>query len=104
MTESSDKIYNKSLDLIKNLILDTFREDDIKIMLFGSRARGDFDRRSDIDIGIIPGKRYDRMKLILLKDKLEDMNIPYKVEVVDMSRVSKIFRTKAFKEGEIWKN
>lgn len=72
MTEASDQIYNKSMDMIKALILETFRNDDVKIILFGSRARGDFNRCSDIDIGIMPKNRCDRMKLIELKDKLEE--------------------------------
>ncbi len=103
MTESDD-IYRKSLEQIKSTILETFRDDDIRIMLFGSRARGDFNRRSDIDIGILPKKKYDHNKLIFLKEKLENMNIPYKVDVVDISKVSEIFRKKAMKEGEIWKS
>ncbi|MCZ7372505.1 MAG: nucleotidyltransferase domain-containing protein [Candidatus Methanoperedens sp.] len=103
MTES-DKIYRKSLEQIKSMILETFRDDDIRIMLFGSRARGDYNRRSDIDIGILPGKKYNYKKLIFLKEKLENINIPYKVDIVDISKVSEIFRKKALKEGEIWKN
>ncbi len=100
----SDRIYRRSLDQIKSVILETFKDDDIRIMLFGSRARGDFDRRSDIDIGILPGKKYDSKKLIFLKEKLENMNIPYNVDIVDISKVSEIFRKKALKEGEIWKS
>ncbi len=102
MTESD--IYRKSLEQIKSMVLETFRGDDIRIMLFGSRARGDFNRGSDIDIGILPKKRYDHSKLIFLKEKLENMNIPYKVDIVDISKASEIFRKKAMKEGEIWKN
>jgi len=104
MTEASDQIYNKSINMIKALILETFRDDDVKIMLFGSRARGDFNRHSDIDIGIIPKNKCDRMKLISVKDKFEEMNIPYRVDVVDISRVSNIFRKKVMEEGKIWKN
>ena len=104
MTEASEIIYNKSINMIKALILETYRDDDVRIMLFGSRARGDFNRHSDIDIGIIPKNRCDRMKLISIKDKLEELNIPYKVDVVDISRVSNIFRKKVMGEGKIWKN
>ena len=104
MIEGSDQIYNNSLDMIKALILETFKNDDVKIILFGSRAKGDFNRHSDIDIGIMPKNGYDRRKLISIKEKLEEMNIPYKVDVVDISRVSNIFRKKAMKEGKIWKN
>jgi predicted nucleotidyltransferase len=102
--KASEDVYSKSLKMIKTLILETFKDDDVKIMLFGSRARNDSDPRSDIDIGILPKKRDDRIKLMALKEKFENMNIPYKVDLVDISRVSEIFRKKAIKDGEIWKS
>lgn len=39
MTEASDQIYNRSINMIKALILETFHDDDVKIMLFGSNKR-----------------------------------------------------------------
>jgi predicted nucleotidyltransferase len=98
------EIYKRSLEQVKKAVLDNLSGEDVMVMLFGSRARGDFRRCSDIDIGIVPKNEYNQKKLILLKDKLEEMNIPYKVEVVDLSKVSKIFREKALKEGIIWKS
>ncbi len=67
MKQISD-IYEKSLEQIKKAVLDAFRGEDVIIILFGSRARGNFDRRSDIDIGILPKNEYDHKKLILLKE------------------------------------
>ncbi|SNQ60102.1 type VII toxin-antitoxin system MntA family adenylyltransferase antitoxin [Candidatus Methanoperedens nitratireducens] len=104
MKKKSESIYEKSLERLKSVVLDTLRGEDVMIILFGSRARGDFDRRSDIDIGIVPKKKYDKKKLILLKEKLEDMNIPYKIDLVDISKVSEVFRDKVLKEGKIWKS
>ncbi len=104
MKTVSESIYEKSLERLKSVVLDTLRGEDVMIILFGSRARGDFDRRSDIDIVIIPKKNYDRRKLILLKEKLENMNIPYKIDVVDISKVSEVFRDKVLREGKIWKS
>jgi predicted nucleotidyltransferase len=104
MEKESESIYERSLERLKSVVLDTLRGEDVMIILFGSRARGDFDRRSDIDIGIIPKKKYDQKKLILLKEKLENMNIPYKVDVVDISKVSEIFKDKVLKEGKIWRS
>ncbi len=54
MKTASESIYEISLECLKSVVLDTLRGEDVMIILFGSRARGDFDRRSDIDIGIIP--------------------------------------------------
>ncbi len=104
MKQTPESIYEKSLERLKSVVLDTLRGEDVMIILFGSRAREDFDRRSDIDIGIIPKKKYDQKKLILLKEKLENMNIPYKIDVVDISKVSEVFRDKVLKEGKIWKS
>ncbi len=97
-------IYEESLKQVKKTVLDALRGEDVMIILFGSRARGDYSRRSDIDIGILPKNEYSKKKLILLKEKLEEMNIPYKVEVVNLSKVSKVFREKALKEGVLWKS
>ncbi|WP_255335686.1 nucleotidyltransferase family protein [Methanosarcina sp. KYL-1] len=79
------------------------KEENATVILFGSRARGDFSRVSDIDIGVLPGKNFDRRKLVFLKERIEDLNIPYTVDVVDLSRVSEVFKDKALREGVIWK-
>ncbi|RLC46431.1 MAG: nucleotidyltransferase domain-containing protein [Candidatus Cloacimonadota bacterium] len=104
MKKSSETYYNRILKNIKTFVLEVFKDEDVKIILFGSGARGDFHRCSDIDIGIVPKNKYDKRKLILLRENLEEMNMPYKVDVVDISKVSKTFKDKALKEGEIWKN
>ncbi len=104
MEPTSYNIYEKCLEQVKKAVLDTFEGEKIQIILFGSRARGDFNRHSDIDIGILPKNEYNKKKLIILKEKLENMNIPYKVEIVDISKVSRVFREKALKEGKVWKN
>lgn len=95
-------IYQKSIQVLKSLVFETLKEENVIVLLFGSRARGDFSRVSDIDIGIIPGKNFDRRKLVFLKEKIEDLNIPYTVDVVDLSRVSEVFKDKALREGFVW--
>ncbi len=50
-------VYEKALTLLEDMIKDTFKDSDVKIVLFGSRARGDYAKISDIDIGILPGAR-----------------------------------------------
>ncbi|MCQ1536022.1 nucleotidyltransferase domain-containing protein [Methanosarcina sp. KYL-1] len=96
-------IYQKSIQDLKSLVFETLKEENATVILFGSRARGDFSRVSDIDIGVLPGKNFDRRKLVFLKERIEDLNIPYTVDVVDLSRVSEVFKDKALREGVIWK-
>lgn len=97
-------IYQKSIQDLKSLIFETLKEENFIVILFGSRARGDFNRVSDIDIGILPEENFERRKLILLKDRIENLNIPYTVDIVDLSRVSEDFKEKALREGVVWKH
>ena len=39
----------------------------------------------------------------MLKEKMERSNIPYKVDIVDLSQTSREFKEKALKEGVVWK-
>lgn len=89
---------------IKNIMLSFLKDEDIKIVLFGSRAREDWTISSDIDIGIIPQSKFNRDKLTLLREALENTNIPYKIELVDLSLVSEAFKEEVFKRAIIWKD
>jgi len=89
---------------IEILVIELFKEENVILILFGSRARGDYNRVSDIDIGILPDKNLDRKKLILLKEKIDNLNFPYTVDVVDLSKVSEAFRERVLRDGIIWKN
>ena len=97
-------IYQKSIRDLKSLIIEFFKEENVIVILFGSRARGDYSKVSDIDIGILPKNRLDRKKLVLLKEKIDNLNFPYTVDVVDLSKVSEAFRERALREGIVWKN
>jgi predicted nucleotidyltransferase len=76
----------------------------LQIVLFGSRARGDNYISSDVDIGIIPYGKFDEKKITLLKENVENLNIPYKVEIVDFSGVSESFRKESLKKAVVWKD
>ncbi len=97
----STEVFEQSIKNVKTAVLKAFEDDDVKIVMFGSRARGNAHSTSDIDIGILPLGEYDRSKLPILRTELEDMNIPYTVDLVDLSEVSGEFRQKVLDEGEI---
>jgi hypothetical protein len=101
-----DNIKNElnSLKKLKEVLLSFLEGEDVKVVLFGSRARGDFVSTSDIDVGIIIGESVDRNKIILLREYIDELNIPYKVEIVDFSMVSEEFKQMALKEAVVWKD
>jgi len=76
----------------------------MKILDFGSRARGDNHPAADVDIGIIPSGELDNTRIALLHEKIEALNIPYKVEVVNLAEVSKSFKKEALKQVIVWKD
>jgi uncharacterized protein len=94
---------NKYLEELKKMALEILKDEKVEIILFGSRARGDNDITSDVDIGLMPYGKLDRNKIVLLKEKIEDLNIPYKVELVNFLEVSEDFKKEAMKGAVIWK-
>lgn len=95
---------NNFLLQIKELVTSELRNENAKIILFGSRARKKNNSFSDVDIGIIPKGKVNNDKITLLREKIENLNIPYKVEIVDFSDVSEDFKKEALKEAIIWKD
>jgi len=95
---------NRYIEKLKKLTLAMLKGERVKVILFGSRARRDHRRTSDVDIGLIPYGTLDKKKMVLLKDKVEELNIPYKVEIVDFSQVSVNFKKEAMKGAVIWKD
>jgi len=99
--KSKSTVYESSLELLKDMARDVFKGEDVTVILFGSRGRGDYLKTSDMDVGILPGKEMDESKVALLQERIETSNIPYKVDVVDLSRASKEFTQVVLKEGVI---
>jgi len=75
-----------------------------KIYLFGSRARGDHTERSDIDIAIDLGREMEIREIAKARGVLEGLNLPWKIDVVDMRSISDVMKECVLKEGIIWKS
>ena len=95
---------NKYLDQLKDIVLAELRDESVEILLFGSRARGDGHAGSDVDIGLIPRRKLNPLKVSVLKEKIEESRVPYKVDIVNLSEVSKEFLDHALKRALTWKN
>ncbi|MGA9405712.1 MAG: nucleotidyltransferase domain-containing protein [Bacteroidota bacterium] len=92
---------NAYIEKIKEVVLAGLSDEDVSIALFGSMANKKMNRASDVDVAIVPRDGWERRKLVLLREKLENLNIPYSVELVDFSLVSGKFREAAL-ETAIW--
>lgn len=67
---------------------------------FGSRANGKAKRSSDLDLAVDAGRPLTREEEGTLADAFEESDLPYKVDVVDMHRVSASFKA-IIEEGRV---
>jgi len=99
--KSKINVYESSLELLKDMAREVFKGENVTVILFGSRGRGDHLETSDMDVGILSGRGMNKSKITLFRERIENSNIPYKVDVVDLSRASKEFTQVVLKEGVI---
>ncbi len=92
--------YIKTSEDLKNFLKEYFKDSDVEVYLFGSRARRDNSIFSDFDIGIVTHEDIST-KLTLLKESLEKSNFPYKVDIVDLSLDERLYKI-VLKEGIKW--
>jgi len=71
---------------------------DCQIYLFGSRATDQYHDVSDFDIGVLASEEIDR-ELSIARELLENSNIPFTVDLVDLSATSEEFATLVQQEG-----
>ena len=73
-----------------------------KAILFGSRARGDARKWSDIDLAIDSKNELPPEILSALREAFEDSNILLNVDVVDLRDASVEIRNAVLREGVPW--
>lgn len=71
-----------------------------KLYLFGSLARGTEKETSDVDLAIDIGKRLELTERGLILNIIEALNIPQKVDLVDLnSKISESLKENILQEG-----
>ncbi len=88
----------KTIQELRSLLIATFP--DQKIYLFGSRAKGSASEYSDYDIAIESDTPI-RSKLSHVKTLIEDSTIPYKIDLIDLSKAPYLAQT-VREEGIVW--
>ena len=91
----------KSVEDVKEVIRKLFKGRKVKVYIFGSRVRGEHTPRSDLDIGFLSEEDIS-YELSLLREFLEESNLTFVVDIVDLSRTGRDFREAVMKEGKLW--
>ena len=85
-------LYNDMISVIKKFGVK-------KVILFGSRARGDYKNNSDIDLAFVFNNN-DKDNFIKMQAKLEELNTLYKFDVIDFNTLNNDrFKEEILKDG-----
>jgi len=74
----------KTIDLIVHTIAK--KEKVKKIVLFGSRAKGNYKKGSDIDLALF-SENLDYNELLKIKVEINGLLLPYKIDVLDFYKI-----------------
>jgi len=74
----------------------------VRVYLFGSHARGMGRPTSDIDVAILPLEPLPPWVLSVLRGELEESQVLYRVDLVDLSMMDPAFRERVMTEGILW--
>jgi uncharacterized protein len=93
------------LEKYKNIIVPIILRyiPDAKIILYGSRARGDERAGSDIDVALDNNNVIDDLLMSKIVGDLEESDLPISFDVVDFRLVSQNMRDEIVRDGIIWK-
>ena len=97
---------NEAADLaqIKALVMRALNGKSCAVYLFGSRATGAARPASDFDVAVLAAEDIS-CELSVARDMLDESNIPFKVDVVDLRLAAPAFRRAAQTQGILlWKN
>ena len=84
-------IHPDQLKIIQK-ILNKYLSEDVKVWVFGSRAKQATKRSSDLDLALEGREKINYQIIIQLQCDFEESDLPYKVDLVDMATISRGFR------------
>jgi predicted nucleotidyltransferase len=91
------------LERIKQNVLSELAEENVAVALFGSAAVGTETCASDVDVAIIPRGMMNRAVLSRVRERVEELTVPYVVDIVDFSMVSESFKNNALTHAIWWR-
>jgi predicted nucleotidyltransferase len=92
----------RALERVRHIVLQALADRDVRVYLFGSSATGRTHRSSDIDVAIDARTPLPGALLAELRERLDDSDVPYDVDIVDLAAASPEIRARAEQEGLLW--
>lgn len=102
MPQPHNAVVARAFEEVKQLLCEVLGSQQVAVYLFGSWARGEATSVSDIDIALDSEAPIPPGMLARLRERLEDSHVPYRVDVVDLTRADPAFRQRVRDEGVRW--
>jgi predicted nucleotidyltransferase len=84
--------------LVNELVFKPLKNNGCQVWVFGSRARGDFHKYSDLDIVFKSDSKMENNILTNIKDKLEESRLNIKIDIVNIDELAKSYIPKMLQE------
>lgn len=97
-----NEVRQRALAEVKRIVLGGLAGRRARVHLFGSCARGNPAYFSDIDVAVEPLEDIPASVFIELRDALEDSDVPYFTDLVDLSEAGERVRAAVEREGIEW--
>jgi len=102
VTSTLTKIQSNDLKTVRRIVLKGLKGYRAKVYLFGSRATGAAYRYSDIDVAVLPLEPIPGIVFSNIREALEESDVLYSVDLVDLSEADEKLRQRVLKEGVLW--
>ena len=97
-------VRERAIAELRRMVLAALGGHDAAVWLFGSCARGEVRRHSDIDIAILPRGPFPDSIFAVLHADIEDSDIPYDVDLVDLRHADAALLDAVRREGIQWRD
>lgn len=95
-------IRQRALEQVRSIVFNRLAGHPARVYLYGSCARGDAQRWSDIDVAIEPLEPLPPGLQLEIEEDLEESTVPYFVDLVNLSAAGAAFRDEVKREGIEW--
>jgi len=87
----------------REMIIDILKKyaPEFEVRAFGSRVNGTAKKYSDLDLALVGNQKLSIRQLRQLEDAFQESDLPFRVDIVDWSRISDEFRKIIEKNFEV---
>lgn len=92
------------LEQVRDIVIKGMKDNNAVVYLFGSWARHEEKRTSDIDVAVAHDGSIPADIFVNIRENLEESTVPYRVDLVDLLHADPILVKKIREEGVIWQD